>query len=79
MRVRPSILLSECISAAATGRTFVELDIGDIFENLLTLSSSVMPYDIIFLILPFICYNFGGLERVNPFQPPKIIAYEEQN
>jgi hypothetical protein len=47
-----------------------------------------MPFGIILLILFFICYNFGGLERVaffggmegvNPFQPPKIVAYEGQN
>jgi hypothetical protein len=49
-----------------------------------------MACDIILLILSFICYNFGGLERVNPFHPksaavfepfaaPKIVAYEEQN
>jgi hypothetical protein len=36
------------------------------------------------------CYNFGGLERVkivaffgvervNPFQPKKVVAYEGQN
>jgi hypothetical protein len=53
-----------------------------------------MPCDIILSILSFICYNFGGLERVNPFHPKKyynflgwkgagkphkIVAYEEQN
>jgi hypothetical protein len=37
-----------------------------------------MPCDIILLILSFICYSFFGLERVNPFQPQKIVAYEEQ-
>jgi hypothetical protein len=45
---------------------------------LLILSSLVMPCDIL-LILSFICYNFWGLERINPFQSPKIVAYEEQN
>jgi hypothetical protein len=34
-----------------------------------------MPFGITLLILFFICYNFGGLERVNPFQPPKIVAF----
>jgi hypothetical protein len=52
-----------------------------------------MPFGIIHLILFFIWYNFGGLERVKPkkivaffgmervnsFQPPKIVAYEGQN
>jgi hypothetical protein len=38
-----------------------------------------MPFGIILLILFFICYNFGGLERVNHFQPEKIVAYEGQN
>jgi hypothetical protein len=38
-----------------------------------------MPCDIILLILSFICYNFFGLERVNSFQPQKIVAYEGQN
>jgi hypothetical protein len=32
----------------------------------LTLSSPMMPFGIILLIQFFICYNFGGLERVNP-------------
>jgi hypothetical protein len=32
----------------------------------LTLSSPMMPFGIILLILFFICYNFWGLERVNP-------------
>jgi hypothetical protein len=45
----------------------------------LTLSSPVMPFGIILLIMFFICCNFGGLERVNPFQPSKIVAYEGQN
>jgi hypothetical protein len=45
----------------------------------LTLSSSVISCDIILLILSFICYNFFGLERINSLQPPKIVAYEEQN
>jgi hypothetical protein len=45
----------------------------------LTLSSPVMPFGIKLLILFFICYNFGGLERVNPFQPKKLVAYEAQN
>jgi hypothetical protein len=31
-----------------------------------------MPFGIIFLILFFIGYKFWGLERVNPFQPPKM-------
>jgi hypothetical protein len=37
----------------------------------LTLSSPMMPFGIILLILFFICYNFGRLERVNPFQSKK--------
>jgi hypothetical protein len=37
-----------------------------------------MPCDIL-LILSFICYNFFGLERVNHFKPPKIVAYEKEN
>jgi hypothetical protein len=45
----------------------------------ITLSSPVMPCDIILLILSFICYGFFGLERVKPFQAPKIVAYEERN
>jgi hypothetical protein len=28
-----------------------------------------MPCDIILLILSFICYNFFGMERVNPVHP----------
>jgi hypothetical protein len=48
-------------------------------EKLLTLSSPVMPCDIILLILSFICYSLFGLERVNRFQPQKIVAYEGQN
>jgi hypothetical protein len=43
------------------------------------LFSPVMPFGIILLILFFICYNFWGPERVNPFQPKKSVAYEEQN
>jgi hypothetical protein len=31
------------------------------------------------LSIPKKCHNFVGLERVKPFQPPKIVAYEEQN
>jgi hypothetical protein len=42
---------------------------------MLTLSSPVMPFGIILLILFFTCYNFGGLERVNHFQPKKIVAF----
>jgi hypothetical protein len=34
-----------------------------------------MPFGIILLILSFICYNFGGLEKVNAFQPKKIVAF----
>jgi hypothetical protein len=34
-----------------------------------------MSFGIIFLILFFICYNSGGLEKVNDFQPKKIIAF----
>jgi hypothetical protein len=34
-----------------------------------------MPFGTILLILFFICYNFGGLERVNRFKPPKIVAF----
>jgi hypothetical protein len=41
----------------------------------LTLSSPLIPFVIILLILFFICYNFWGLERVNPFQPQKIVAF----
>jgi hypothetical protein len=41
----------------------------------LTLSSPVMPFGIILLILFFIWYNFWGLERVNPFQSKKIVAF----
>jgi hypothetical protein len=48
-------------------------------QMMLTLSSPVMPFGIILLILFFICYNFWGLERVNPSQPKKIQAYEGQN
>jgi intracellular septation protein A len=44
-------------------------------RSLLTLSSPMMPFDIIPLILFFICYSFWGLERV---QPKKIVAYEGQ-
>jgi hypothetical protein len=64
--------------------------VSDVVDSMviLTLSGPVMPCDIILLILSFICYNFGGLERVNPFHPKKcynyfgletIVAYEEQN
>jgi hypothetical protein len=35
----------------------------------------MMPFGIILLILFFICYNFGVLERVKPFQPKKIVAF----
>jgi hypothetical protein len=65
------------------------------FIGALTLSSPVMPFEIIRLIIFFICYNIWGLERfnplntknctffgmesVNPFQPPKNVAYEGQN
>jgi hypothetical protein len=35
---------------------------------------SMMPFGIIFSILFFKCYNFGGLERVNPFQAKKFLA-----
>jgi hypothetical protein len=38
----------------------------------LTLSSPVMTFGIIILILFFICYSFGGLERVNPLQLKKL-------
>jgi hypothetical protein len=41
----------------------------------LTLSSPVMPFGLIILILFFICYNFGGLEKVNPFQTKNILAF----
>jgi hypothetical protein len=41
----------------------------------LALSSPVMPFGIIHLILFFICYNFGELERVNPYHPKKIVAF----
>jgi hypothetical protein len=34
-----------------------------------------MPFGIILVILFFRCYNFWGLEMVNPFQPPKIVAF----
>jgi hypothetical protein len=34
-----------------------------------------MPFGITLLILFFICYSFGGLERVNPFQPPEIVTF----
>jgi hypothetical protein len=39
-----------------------------------------MPFGIILLILFLICHNFGGLERVNPFQPnpfqpPKNVVF----
>jgi hypothetical protein len=44
-------------------------------RNNLTLSSPMIPFGIILLILFFICYNFGGLERVNPIQPKKIVAF----
>jgi hypothetical protein len=43
--------------------------------TILTLSSSVMPCDTIRLILSFICYNFLGLERVNPFNPQKCYNF----
>jgi hypothetical protein len=57
--------------------------------HILNLSSHVMPFGIILLILFFICYNYGGLEtvnskkivaffgmeRVNLFQSNKIVAF----
>jgi hypothetical protein len=39
----------------------------------LTLSSPVMPCDIILLILSFICYNFKGLILSSPVMPCDII------
>jgi hypothetical protein len=50
---------------------------GNISKSFLTLSSLVMPFGIILLILFFICYNFGGLESINPFKPKKIVAFFE--
>jgi hypothetical protein len=38
----------------------------------------MMPFGIILLNLFFICYNFWGLERVNPFQPPKLYHMKDR-
>jgi hypothetical protein len=43
--------------------------------GVLILSSSVMPCDIILLILSFICYNFFGLVRVNSFHLKKCYNF----
>jgi hypothetical protein len=38
---------------------------------------SMMSHGIILLIMFFICYTFGGLGKVNPLQPKKIVAFFE--
>jgi hypothetical protein len=50
-------------------------------ELLLTLSSPVMPFGIILLILSFICYNFGGhmKDRIKSMMSHGITGLERVN
>jgi hypothetical protein len=49
-----------------------------LLKELLTLSSPVMPFGIILLILFLICYNFFGLEKFSPFQPQKLYHMKDR-